>query len=231
MSSEIDSQRLNKHLALMLGVSRREADELISSNKVTINNRTATLGARFNTGDVIKVNGRELKGEKEYKYFILNKPEGYVSSRKQQGDNPTIYSLLPKELHELKTVGRLDCNSSGLLILTNDGDFAFKMTHPSFQKTKIYQVRLDKDLEPLHQQMICDYGINLEDGVSKFSLERMNDSSRKDWIVTMHEGRNRQIRRTFATLGYEVKKLHRTNFGNYLLDNLQPGNYRETNKQ
>jgi pseudouridine synthase len=99
------------------------------------------------------------------------------------------------------------------------------MTHPKFTKTKIYKVRLDHDLEPLHQQMISDYGVQLEDGTSKLILERLSEEDRKDWIITMHEGRNRQIRRTFGALGYEVKKLHRTNFGNYSLGDIPVGEY------
>lgn len=217
--------RLNKHLALVLGVSRREADNLIDQKKVFINDKVAILGARFCDGDVIKVNGNILNPAKEYQYISLNKPVGYVCSRKQQGDSPTIYDVLPLEYHELKPVGRLDRDSSGLIILTNDGDFAYQMTHPKFYKTKIYQVVLDKDLEPLHQQMISDFGVQLEDGPSKLTLERLSDSSRKNWIVTMHEGRNRQIRRTFASLGYRVTKLHRTNFGNYALNNLKNGQF------
>jgi 23S rRNA pseudouridine2605 synthase len=220
-----NSLRLNKYLALHLGVSRREADNLIAQQKVTINGQVATLGARFSEGDKIAVNGKELQGKTDYQYIALNKPSGYVCSRKQQGDNPTIYELLPPSYHHLKTVGRLDRESSGLILLSNDGDFTYHMTHPSFSKTKIYNVRLESSLTPLHQQMINDYGINLEDGPSKLQLERMNETDRKSWIVTMHEGRNRQIRRTFGSLGYTVLKLHRTNFGNYSLGDIQPGKF------
>lgn len=223
--------RLNKYLALSLGISRREADNLIDSGKVMINGKPATLGARFVTGDTINVNGKLITGETKYEYIALNKPVGYVCSRRQQGDNPTIYELLPKNLHHLKPVGRLDRDSSGLILLSNDGDFTFHMTHPSFIKVKIYKVRLNKDLEPLHQQMISDYGVSLEDGVSKLSLEKLNDGDRREWIVTMHEGRNRQIRRTFNSLGYNVKKLHRTNFGNYALGDIKPGEYKIVNIQ
>ena len=220
-----DLVRLNKHLALVLGVSRREADNLIDQQKVMINNQMAKLGARFNRGDKISINGKILDDKVDYRYIALNKPVGYVCSRRQQGDNPTIYDLLPDEYHNLKPVGRLDRHSSGIVLLTNNGDFAYQMTHPSFKKTKIYNVRLEKDLEPLHQQMISDHGISLEDGPSKLILERMNDTDRKSWIVTMSEGRNRQIRRTFGALGYTVSKLHRTNFGNYALGDIKSGEF------
>jgi len=221
----LDQLRLNKFLALHLGVSRREADNIIDQQRVTINGNKATLGARFQNGDKIAIDNKIVGGTVEYKYIALNKPTGYVCSRKQQGTTPTIYELLPKQFHNLNTVGRLDHNSSGLIILTNDGDFAYRMTHPSFEKIKIYNVRLDKDLAPLHQQMICDYGIKLIDGSSKLQLERMNETERKSWIVTMHEGRNRQIRRTFDALGYNVKKLHRTNFGKYSIRDIKSGKF------
>lgn len=220
-----DPLRLNKHLALYLGISRREADNLIDQQKVQINDQTASLGARFVLSDKITVDGKELNKKVEYQYLALNKPVGYVCSRKKQGDSPTIYDLLPGKYHTLKPVGRLDRNSSGIVLLTNNGDFAYRMTHPSFRKTKIYNVRLEKNLEPLHQQMISDFGVTLDDGPSKFQLERMNETDRKSWIVTMHEGRNRQIRRTFGSLGYTVSKLHRTNFGNYALGDIKTGEF------
>lgn len=218
-------ERLNKYLALQLGISRREADNLIADGNVTINGTAATLGARFTPGDSIAVNGKQLSTKTAYEYIAFNKPVGYVCSRKQQGDSPTIYDLIPKQYHHLKPVGRLDRDSSGIILLTNDGDFAFQMTHPKFAKTKIYTVQLESELSPLHQQMISDYGVNLEDGVSKLQLERINETDRKNWVVTMHEGRNRQIRRTFGSLGYTVKKLHRTNFGNYALGDIKPGEF------
>lgn len=224
MTQEPETIRLNKHLALQLGVSRREADELIKQGKVSINGTTAQLGARIVSNDNVTVRGREVRGGQELQYIMLNKPVGYVSSRKRQGDTPTIYELLPKNLHHLKPVGRLDKDSSGLLLLTNDGDFAHRMTHPSFHKTKTYEIELDKPLEPLHHQMISDYGIQLEDGPSKLQLERMNDE-RTTWRVMMHEGRNRQIRRTLAALDYIVTKLHRTHFGTYALAKLPSGKY------
>ncbi|UTX51109.1 rRNA pseudouridine synthase [Candidatus Saccharibacteria bacterium TM7i] len=224
------TERLNKYLAFHLGVSRREADLLIEKGSVWVNGTVATLGGRLETGDTVTVDGTIVKEKENYTYLLFNKPAGYVSSRKQQGDNPTLYDLLPKEFHDLKPVGRLDKDSSGLLILTNDGDFAYEMTHPKFYKIKNYEVSLDKPLEPLHQQMISDYGIALEDGPSKLSLERRNDE-RTDWLVTMHEGRNRQIRRTFDTLGYSVTALHRISFGPYLIAELKPGEFKASERR
>lgn len=217
--------RLNKYLALHLGLSRREADEYIERGYVKVNGIVIDLGARINEGDEVIVNGKPVTASADLQYLAFNKPAGYVCSRRSQGDLPTIYELLPPEYHSLKTVGRLDFNSSGLIILTNDGDFTYRLTHPKFAKTKIYNVRLDRDLEPLHQQMISDYGVQLEDGPSKMTLERLSEDNRDEWKVVMTEGRNRQIRRTFASLGYEVKKLHRTNFGNYSIGDIRPGKF------
>lgn len=211
--------RLNKFLAERIGVSRREADDLIAAGKVKIDGKVATLGARLDETSKVWYNGKIIPFETEYLYIAMNKPIGYVCSRRAQGDAPTIYEILPKEYQKLKTVGRLDKDSSGLILLTNDGDFAYEHTHPKFKKEKIYEVELDRPLEPLHQQMISDYGVMLDDGPSKFTIIHDNNK----YIVKLSEGRNRQIRRTFAALGYKVAKLHRTNFGKYELSGLKPG--------
>ena len=221
--------RLNKYLALQLGISRREADEYIASGRVTVNSRPAVLGAHVSPDDIITVDNTLVAHTATYAYILFHKPVGYVCSRKKQGDADTIYTLLPPELQELKPVGRLDKDSSGVLLLTNDGDFAHRMTHPSFHKQKTYEVTLDKELSPLHQQMISDYGVQLDDGPSKLQLERLSDQHRTTWRILMHEGRNRQIRRTFAALGYEVTALHRTQFGNYTLGDIRAGMYVTTN--
>ena len=222
----MEAIRLNKFLAERLGVSRREADDLILAGKVFVNNKPATLGARIDKKSKVCYNKKIVPFETDFLYLAMNKPAGFVCSRRSQGSAPTLYLLLPPEYHKLKTVGRLDKDSSGLILLTNDGDFAFQMTHPKFHKEKIYEVELDSPLEPLHQQMISDFGVKLEDGVSKFSVirdELQND--RKHFTVVLREGRNRQIRRTFAALGYQVVKLHRTSFGKYQLSGLASGKY------
>jgi 23S rRNA pseudouridine2605 synthase len=218
------NERLNKHLALQLGISRREADNLIEFDHVRVNGEKVTLGARFNDGDTITVKNKPLESSVPFVFLMMNKPTGYVCSRRQQGETLTIYELLPAEYHHLKPVGRLDKDSSGLILLTNDGDFAYEMTHPKFYKNKTYEVSLDAALAPLHQQIIGDHGIQLEDGPSQLVLERVDDS-RENWIVTMHEGRNRQIRRTFSAMGYKVTKLHRTDFGRYSLRDIESGKF------
>ena len=213
--------RLNKFLAERLGVSRREGDELIQAGKITVDGKPATLGAKVDKTSKILFGKKTIPFDNDFSYYAFHKPTGYVCSRRAQGDAPTIYDLLPNDFHRFKTVGRLDKESSGLILLTNDGDFAFQMTHPKFRKTKIYEIKLDKPLEPLHQQMISDFGVEIGDGLSQFKIIKDHNQ----YLVFLTEGRNRQIRRTFAALGYTVTKLHRIQFGKYELGDLKPGKY------
>ena len=223
-----NTQRLNKFVALSLGVSRRKADELIEKGKIIVDGQPARLGQQISEVNHVSYNGNSLKTQ-DKKLIALNKPVGYLCSRASQGGVPTIYELLPTSLHHLKPVGRLDKDSSGLILLTNDGDFAHQMTHPSFYKIKRYLVTLDQPLQPLHRQMINDFGVQLPDGPSRLTLERQHDGDDRRWIVQMSEGRNRQIRRTFAALGYTVTKLHRTDFGNYSIGEIKRGEFQESN--
>jgi 23S rRNA pseudouridine2605 synthase len=210
--------RINKFVALSLGISRRKADELILHNKIKINDKIATLGLTINENDCVYHEGQKLLLQKT-QIVALNKPTGYVCSTNGQGSK-TIYDLLPKNLHHLKPIGRLDKDSSGLLILTNDGLLAYELSHPKFQKNKIYQVQIDK---PLNNQdkIHLNKGVLLSDGVSKFKLSGSN----KNWQVTISEGKNRQIRRTFSKLGYKAIKLNRTQFGPYTLNDIEVGKY------
>lgn len=225
MTDSDTAVRLSKLLAAHLGVGRRQADALIEQGRVTCNGHTAMLGERAEVHDVITLDGKTISlGEAPAMIYVLfNKPVGYVCSRRQQGEAPTIYSLLPRKYYHLQPVGRLDKDSSGLLLLTNDGDFALKMTHPRFGKQKQYEIALDAPLQPLHRQMISDHGIELPDGHSRLQLERLKEGDDTQWRVLMHEGRNRQIRRTFAALGYTVTRLHRTQFGPFELATLADG--------
>lgn len=214
--------RINRYIAQSTGMSRRAADRLIYTGQVTVNGLTASAGQDVSDADKISIDGKQIASSSDQKFItiVMNKPVGYVCSRDGQGSK-TVYDLLPEELHILKPVGRLDKDSSGLLVMTNNGKLAHELSHPSYQKRKVYNISLSHSLTPLHHQMICDYGIMLEDGVSKFSLDRISEGNDKDWRVTMTEGRNRQIRRTFSALDYSVKRLHRIKFGEYTLANLR----------
>lgn len=206
-------------MASATGISRRAADEIIANGQVTINGQLAKPGDQIIDSDEVTFKGKALTLPARTQSIIMNKPVGYVCSRNGQGSK-TIYDLLPKELHYLKPVGRLDKDSSGLLLLTNDGQLAHQLTHPSFNKIKLYEIQLDKPLTDSDKQAI-EHGVKLNDGFSSLQLEGHNDK----WQVTMSEGRNRQIRNTFAALGYEVRKLHRKQFGEYKINGLTEGKY------
>lgn len=215
--------RINRFVALATGLSRRSVDQAIKSGRILYNETRAHVGQSVTTRDTITLDGRVLSLPDNKTTVMLHKPLGYVSSRKGQG-NKTVYELLPPEYARLKPIGRLDKNSSGLLLLTTDGRLAYQLTHPRFQKRKIYRVELDKPLAPQHRRAISRQGVYLEDGLSRFRLEPL-DQTRRRWRVSLYEGRNRQIRRTFAALGYRVTRLHRTAFGQYTLGNLEVGNF------
>jgi 23S rRNA pseudouridine2605 synthase len=224
--------RINKYVALATGMSRRAADTAIADKRVTVNGAKASKGQEVTDADKVALGGRPIATTANSVTIMLNKPVGYVVSRDGQGSK-TIYDLLPTDLRNLKPVGRLDKDSSGLLLLTNDGNLAHELSHPSFQKEKVYEVGLDKPLTAKDKQKI-ENGVELEDGVSLLSLEARVQSSEKPklqsldsklWFVRMHEGRNRQIRRTFSALGYTVTKLHRTQFGKYGLQSVKDGKY------
>lgn len=219
-----DLVRLNKHLAHTLGMSRRAADICIDQGRVLVNGKVATLGNVIQPGrDVISVDDSAVsQAAKRYTYVLLNKPVGYICSRRQQGDTPTIYELLPKQYQDLKAAGRLDKDSCGLVLLTDDGDTIFKLTHPKFGKKKTYIVSLNKTLTPEHKKQI-EQGILLDDGTSQFSIKKIDGSRPNTYEVTMHEGRNRQIRRTFGELRYMVTHLERIKMGPYELADIQSG--------
>lgn len=216
--------RINKFVALATGMSRRRADDQIKSGKVLINGQLATSGQQVEQLDAVSLNGKLIVVPEHFTTIMLNKPIGYVCSREGQGSK-TIYDLLPSKLHNLKPVGRLDKDSSGLLLLTNNGELANALTHPKHQKTKVYEIILDKPLSRLDWSSIHEQGIRLEDGLSKLFLERLKPYDDKHWQVTMHEGRNHQIRRTFAAISYTVVALHRISFGEYHIGKLLIGQF------
>lgn len=213
--------RLNKFIALATGLSRRAADQAIGDGRVAVNGLVAQKGTQVHPTDDIRLDEELLKIPGDKTLVMVNKPRGYVCSRRGQGSR-TIYDLLPGSLKQLKPVGRLDKDSTGLILLTNDGDLANKLTHPRFKKEKIYEIRLDKPLAPADQKRVLK-GVQLEDGTSQFS--KLAHLSGLTYKVSLQEGRNRQIRRTFAALGYKVVRLHRTKFGVYELGGLKSGDF------
>lgn len=212
--------RINKFIALASGLSRRAADRSISEGRVRIDGRPASLGDNADESSKILLDGKLLSLPDQTTTIMLNKPVGYVCSRDGQG-SPTIYDLVPEDFKKLKSIGRLDKDSSGLILLTNDGQLANELTHPSYSKTKIYEIELSQPLQLNDAKRISNPGIELDDGISQLALESL-DGSNKKWRIEMSEGRNRQIRRTFEKLGIKVVALRRTNFGPYALIQLAP---------
>lgn len=217
--------RINKFLALNTSLSRRRADEAITQKRVKINGALATTGTMVSGEDTVILDDIPVRGDEklEKQVILLNKPVGYVCSKNGQGSK-TIYDLLPPEYKNLKPAGRLDKDSSGLLLLTNDGDLLNDLTHPSKEKNKVYEIILSKPLSSDDEKNIIK-GVELADGLSALALKPLA-KNRFEWEVTMHEGRNRQIRRTFNALKYDVISLNRTVFGEYKLDNLTKGHYK-----
>ena len=216
--------RVNQFIAAGSSLSRRAADQAIAAGRVLVNGQTPLAGQQITSQDVVTLDGAPITPDVKPITIMLNKPRGYVVSRDGQGAQ-TVYDLLPPELQRLQPVGRLDKDSSGLLLMTTDGQLAQELTHPRYVKQKVYEVTLDAPLQPLHRQIIAEQGIELDDGRSQLGLDRLRDGDDTRWQVRMHEGRNRQIRRTFQAVGYTVTKLHRVQFGQYSLGSLKRGDY------
>ncbi len=211
--------RLNKFLAENTELSRRKADVAIENGRIAINGHRATLGTIVELGDSVTIDGTAIKS-KEIKIItvLLNKPVGYVCSKDGQGSK-TVYDLLPPAYGQLNIAGRLDKDSSGLVVLTNDGKLLHELTHPASNKEKVYRVSIDKTLWPEDRNKLLT-GVDIEDDrPSKF--KRIKKISDKTYEVVLTEGRNRQIRRTFEALGYKVTQLSRDQLGRFRLGKIK----------
>lgn len=207
--------RLNRFIAQQTDISRRKADALIDSGDVVVDRQPAHPGMDVSGREVIIINGRKLKPKRIiYRTIALYKPVGYVCSRDGQG-SPTVYDLLPGEYHHLNVAGRLDKDSSGLVILTNNGKLMQELTHPSNDKQKTYTVELNR---PLEDGMIAKLAKGVDIGDARVSKLMVAPLKGNTYEVNMQEGRNRQIRRSFEAIGYQVSSLHRTRFGPYRLE-------------
>jgi 23S rRNA pseudouridine2605 synthase len=216
--------RINAYLARATNISRRKADVLLEASRVKIDGKVATIGSTVENGkSVVTLDNHKISLPTSHITIMLNKPTGYVVSRRGQGAK-TIYDLLPTNLRQLKPIGRLDKNSSGLLLLTNDGQLIQTLSHPKNVKLKAYDVNLDRPLSEKDANAI-NAGIKLEDGLSRLKLLNVSQKRTKLNLI-MSEGRNRQIRRTFAQLGYRVIALHRYEFAGHQLNSLKTGKWR-----
>ena len=220
--------RINKFLAEKGIASRRHADEIVSAGRVTINGVTATLGASVEEGDEVTVDGRLLAvTEKKEEYYIMNKPKSVVCTVSDDRGRKTVIDLLPEGVGRVFPVGRLDYATEGLLILTNDGDLAFRLTHPTTEIPKTYMARIEgtlteKDLNPIRS------GIELDGVLTKKCKAHIVETNKAytKVHVTITEGRNRQVRRMFEAIGKNVKFLKRISIGQLKLTGLDRGQIR-----
>ena len=219
--------RLNKFIANSGVCSRREADNFILAGVVTVNGEVVTeLGTKVNINtDDIRFNGERLKGENKI-YIIMNKPKGYVTTASDPHADKTVMDLLKGCPSRVFPVGRLDKNTTGVLMFTNDGEIAEKLTHPSYDKKKIYQVSLDNKLRGEDFDKILS-GVELSDGViAADALEYIEEDDHRKLGIEIHSGKNRIVRRIFESLGYEVKALDRVYFAGLTKKGLKRGEWR-----
>ena len=219
--------RLNRFLAAAGVGSRRHCDELITAGRVTINGRVCTdFSVQPADGDHVKVGSKMVRPQRQL-HIVLHKPAGFVSTRSDPNARDTIFDLLPAHLPRLFNVGRLDAQSEGLLVLTNDGDLAQRLTHPRYKVEKEYEVMLDRPWDPELAPKLLR-GVML-DG-QRARLERVYPIKPILLRVVLRQGINRQIRRMFYEIGYEVKRLVRTRVGNLRLGDLPRGHWRPLTK-
>ncbi len=219
--------RLNKFLANAGVCSRREADEFIQAGVVTVNGNVVTeLGTKVLRTDEIKFHDQLVNLEKKV-YVLLNKPKDHVTTSDDPQQRKTVMDLVKNACTErIYPVGRLDRNTTGVLLLTNDGDLASKLTHPKFLKKKVYHVYLDKNVTAHDLQQIRD-GIMLDDGEIKAdAVEYADPVDKKQVGIEIHSGKNRIVRRIFESLGYKVTKLDRVLFAGLTKKNLRRGDWR-----
>ena len=219
--------RLNKFLANAGVCSRREADEFIQAGVVTVNGTVVTeLGTKVMRTDEVKFHDQPVSLEKKV-YVLLNKPKDYVTTSDDPQQRKTVMDLVKDVCPErIYPVGRLDRNTTGVLLLTNDGDLASKLTHPKFLKKKVYHVYLDKNVTAHDLQQIAE-GIELEDGeIHADAIEYASDTDKSQVGIEIHSGKNRIVRRIFEHLGYRVVKLDRVQFAGLTKKNLRRGDWR-----
>jgi 23S rRNA pseudouridine2605 synthase len=219
---------LNKYIAHAGICSRRDAVEIIKSNKVKVNGEVITEpGYKVSIKDAVIVNGKKIQPVKDLVYILLNKPKDYITTTEDEKGRKTVLDII-KNATPVKVypVGRLDRNTSGVLLLTNDGDLTQKLTHPSNEIKKVYAVTLDKPLTKAHFEAILK-GVPLEDGVANVDVLAYTDNADKTQIgVEIHSGRNRIVRRIFEHFGYDVKNLDRVVFAGLTKKNVERGKWR-----
>ena len=224
--------RLNKYIANSGICSRREADTLIAAGNVSVNGKTVTeMGFKVSMDDSVRFDGQLISPEKK-EYILLNKPKNFITTTRDEKGRRTVMELIANASNaRMVPVGRLDRNTTGLLLFTNDGDLSKKLTHPKHQVRKIYQVELDKNLKLPDLHKIQD-GLNLEDGpIEVDEVSFIANRPKKEIGIELHSGRNRIVRRIFEHLGYRVVKLDRVVFAGLTKKDLPRGHWRSLTQQ
>jgi len=221
-----NEMRLNKYLSNSGVCSRREADEYIAAGLVTVNGEVITrMGARVTSNDDVRFNGERLMGEEKV-YIVMNKPKDFVTTTDDPHAEKTVMDLITEKCEQrVYPVGRLDKSTTGVLLLTNDGALTDQLTHPSYNRKKIYQVDLEKNLKKTDMDALVK-GVELEDGPAHVDEISYIDEDETKIGVEIHSGRNRVIRRMFEHLGYTIKKLDRVYFAGLTKKNLRRGAWR-----
>lgn len=214
--------RLNAFLARAGVASRRGADRLIKAGRVSVNGRQGQLNDDVSDIDDVKVNGRRV-GAQKLRYILLYKPAGYITTLKDPENRVKVTDLVKID-ERVVPVGRLDFNTTGAILLTNDGELTNKLTHPSFEVDKVYEAEVDGAVTDETLNKLSN-GITLEDG--KTAPARTKKLTDNKLELTIHEGRNHQVKRMLAAVGLETKKLHRSQYGPLTLEGLKPGRWRE----
>lgn len=232
LTKKDDTIRLNKYLANAGICSRRDADNLIGAGLVTVNGEVVSdLGSKVKPGDDVRYNGERIRSERKV-YILMNKPKDYITTLEDPHAKKIVTELFRNRVKErVYPVGRLDRNTTGVLLFTNDGELSSRLTHPGFNKKKIYSVGLDKPVSKKDMIQLAD-GVELEDGlIQADAISYVDPDDKKQVGIEIHSGRNRIVRRMFEYFGYRVTKLDRVYFAGLTKKNLRRGQWRYLNEK
>ncbi|MBQ1685356.1 MAG: rRNA pseudouridine synthase [Clostridia bacterium] len=220
--------RLQKYLADAGIASRRKCEELIAAGRVSVNGTVARLGATFEEGDEVLLDGRPVAPQREKVIILFNKPKNVICTNDEGEDRVRVSDFFTQLPYRLYTVGRLDYDSEGLILVTNDGDTANRLMHPRYGTSKTYRVLCTGWLTPEDKRRLRS-GVELEDGMTspaELRILRERQDGRTELLLTIHEGKNRQVRRMLAATGHDTLRLQRTAIGKLELGDLKPGEWR-----
>ena len=222
--------RLQKYISDSGYTSRRKAEELITEGRVKVNGEVATLGYKVDElNDIVEIDSKIISKEENKIYIMLNKPTGYLSSVTDDRGRKTVIDLVNVK-ERVFPVGRLDYDTEGLLILTNDGEFTYKVTHPKFEITKTYLAKLDKKVNEKDLDAFLT-GVKIEDYIAKANEVSLINEDKREVLITISQGKNRQVRKMFEKIGYKVIRLKRISIGKLMVGTLKCGEWKHLSKK